>query len=84
MINKSQENASNQHAASAEILGEAFHNPYTFIPFPSRVDRIAPPTPLTIDDDPEQIDFRMSGVLELQVKTLSPLMTCRPGELLAR
>jgi hypothetical protein len=78
MINKSQENASNQHAASAEILGEAFHNPYTFIPFPSRVDRIAPPTPLTIDDDPEQIDFRISGVLELQVKTLSPLMTCSP------
>lgn len=71
-----QEKGSNRNAAPAGIIGEPFHNPYTFIPFPDQVARNLP-TALTADELPTQLG-RKSGVLELTVKTLSPLMTCHP------
>lgn len=73
-----QEKGSNANAAPASAIGEPFHNPYTFIPFPDAVERYAP-TPLSIDEGPEDRD-RKSGVLELTVETLSPLLTCEAQE----
>ena len=78
MNNHRQEKGNNQQAANADALGQPFHNPYTFIPFPKRVPR-DPPTPLTIDDDPAEKDYWLSGVLELKVQTCSPLMVCAPN-----
>ncbi len=72
-----QEKGSNRHAASPDIIGEPFHNPYTFIPFPDQRVNRNPPTPLTADERPSE-QHRTSGVLELTIKTLSPLMTCHP------
>lgn len=71
-----QEKGSNRNAASPEKIGEPFHNPYTFIPFPKKVNRFFP-TPLTADELPDERD-RKSAILELEIKTLSPLMTCSP------
>ncbi len=71
-----QEKGSNRNAAPAVCIGEPFHNPYTFIPFPESVKRFLP-TPLTIDEHPDE-RHRKSGVLELEITTLSPLMTCNP------
>ena len=71
-----QEKGSNQRAASASHIGEAFHNPYTFIPFPDKVNRYLP-TAITADELKDE-RHRLSGVLELEIKTISPIMTCRP------
>ncbi|MFA5906328.1 MAG: hypothetical protein WC836_20545 [Desulfobacula sp.] len=71
-----QEKGSNKNAASASPIGEPFHNPYTFIPFPDNVERYLP-TALTVDEHPDE-RHRQSGVLDLEIKTLSPLMTCSP------
>jgi len=71
-----QEGGNNRNAASASLIGESFHNPYTFIPFPQSVKRYLP-TAITADELPTE-RFRKSGVLELEVTTLSPLMTCSP------
>jgi len=71
-----QEKGSNQKAAQANSIGESFHNPYTFIPFPGNVNRYLP-TALTADEHPDE-RHRRSGVLELEITTLSPLMTCSP------
>jgi hypothetical protein len=71
-----QEKGSNKHAAAANIIGEPFHNPYTFIPFPDHVVRHLP-TPMTADERPSELD-RKSGILELKITTISPLMTCDP------
>ncbi len=71
-----QEKGSNGNAASPDKIGEPFHNPYTFIPFPEKVKRFFP-TPLTADEFVNE-RHRKSGVLELEIKTLSPLMTCSP------
>jgi hypothetical protein len=60
-------------AADPKVLGEPFHNPYTFIPFGEAPHRRTP-TPLTID---EREPDRFTGVLELEIRTLSPLMTCK-------
>lgn len=73
---RSLKNGSNRNAAPASTIGESFHNPYTFIPFPDRVERHLP-TAITADE----LSFerhRKSGILELEVTTLSPLMTCNP------
>ncbi|MFU8769882.1 MAG: hypothetical protein ACNA7H_09115, partial [Desulfotignum sp.] len=72
----SQEKGSNKNAAPASHIGGAFHNPYTFIPFPKQVERFVP-TALTADESPEE-KHRKSGVLDLEIKTLSPLLTCSP------
>lgn len=71
-----QEKGSNQNAANAKLIGEAFHNPYTFIAFPEDVVRFQPTT-LTADEL-EGEEHRISGILELDIQTLSPLMTCSP------
>ncbi len=65
----------NAAAASPEVFGAPFHNPYTFLPFPDRPPTRRAPTPLTIDErEPE----RRSGVLDLELETMSPLLTCSP------
>ena len=71
-----QEAGSNTNAASASMLGAPFHNPYTFIPFPEKVKRVLP-TPLSIDEHPDERE-RISGILSLEIKNLSPLMSCSP------
>lgn len=67
----------NRDAADASILGAPFHNPYTFLPFPKQAPVRRKPTPLTIDEDPAERS-RRSGVLNLKIRTLSPLMSCSP------
>jgi hypothetical protein len=74
--NHSQEKGSNKNAAPASHIGEAFHNPYTFIPFPKQVERFIP-TALTADESPEE-KHRKTGVLDLEIKSLAPLLTCSP------
>ncbi len=71
-----QEKGSNADAAAASIIDSQFHNPYTFIPFPDCVERF-PPTPLTADELPDET-WRHSGVIELEIRTLSPLLSCSP------
>ncbi len=63
--------------ANPQILGMAFHNPYTFLPFASTPPTRRQPTPLSIDEAPEARD-RLTGVLELRVRSESPLLTCHP------
>lgn len=61
-------------AAHPSVLAQLFHNPYTFIPF-GVSPRRHQPTPHSIGEVEHD---RISGVLELDVKTLSPLLTCSP------
>lgn len=64
-------------AADAESIGSPFHNPYTFIPFPKNPPKRYKPTPLTIDEaEPD----RLTGVLSVKLKTLSPLLSVEPQE----
>lgn len=70
----------NASGAEPSLLGEAFHNPYTSIPFPppdwfKDERKRRPPTPLTMD---EIEGDRFTGIVELEIKTLSPLLTCHP------
>lgn len=65
---------SRRAAASAQVLGEPFHNPYTFLPFGDSPTR-RNPTPLTQDELERD---RFTGILELEIETLSPLLTCSP------
>jgi hypothetical protein len=62
-------------AVSADLLGSPFTNPYTFVPFPASAPLRRAPTPLTIDELERE---RVSGVLEIELETLSPLLTCSP------
>jgi len=64
----------NDSQVQASVLGSPFHNPYTFIPFGKSPTRIYP-TPLTIDEIETD---RVSGVLELEILTISPLLSCSP------
>lgn len=66
--------------ASPKILGSPFHNPYTFIPFSPQPPQRRPPTPLSIDELPEE-RHRLTGVLELEVTTVTPLLSCDPRPL---
>lgn len=76
------EDTNNAGGAEARVLGQPFHNPYTFLPFPdagwfngARARRR--PTPLTQDE----IDLSLfTGVVELELETLSPLLTSNPKE----
>ena len=63
--------ASNRNAGPASAIGAPFHNPYTFIPFPVKAPERHKPTPLTVDEVEKE---RMTGVLSLKLKTLSPLL----------
>lgn len=66
---------SNKNAAEPSVIGSPFHNPYTFIPFSKKPVKRCIPFPLTIDE--LDTDLK-SGVLELEVETLSPLLCCSP------
>lgn len=60
---------------SARLLGEPFHNPYTYMPFQKTPPKRTPVTPRTIDELlPDEKD-RFTGVIRLELKTLSPLLT---------
>ncbi len=52
-------------------IGSEFHNPYTFIPFLGTPGRFEP-TLRTADETERE---RLSGVLDLEIKTLRPLLT---------
>lgn len=67
-----QEKYMNYSAADAKVLGSPFHNPYTFIPFPTKAPERKKPTPLSID---EKETDRLSGILRVKLQTLSPLLT---------
>ncbi|MBO7329090.1 MAG: hypothetical protein J6W00_10020 [Lentisphaeria bacterium] len=63
--------AAARKGASSALPG-AFHNPYTFIPFPKNAPERHKPTPLTIDEIETD---RMTGIIEVELKTLSPLFS---------
>ena len=63
--------------ASPRILDLPFHNPYTFLPFDSTQPTRRQPTPLSIDESPAERG-RLTGILELQVRSETPLLTCHP------
>jgi hypothetical protein len=58
-------------AAPPSILGQPFHNPYTFIPFGTAPKRSSP-TPLTQDEVERD---RFTGIVQIDVRTLSPLLS---------
>ena len=66
--------------ASPEILGLPFHNPYTFLPFPDHEPRHDPPTLLSADEIEDEAD-RLTGMLQLEVTTETPLLSCSPKEI---
>ncbi len=63
----------NRDAAESKCLGEPFQNPYTFLPFPVEPAPRRKPTPLTIDEFEKD---RFTGTIEIELRTLSPLLTC--------
>lgn len=63
--------------APPKALGLPFHNPYTFLPFGNTPPCRKEPTPLSIDELPEERS-RLTGILELEITTTSPLLTCSP------
>ena len=64
--------------ASPKILGEPFHNPYTFIPFAADPVRgRKPATLITIDETRDGCD-RKTGIVDLTITTVSPLLSCTP------
>ena len=69
---KGQPVGSNQKAAKPDVYGEPFHNPYTFIPFPDHAPERHKPTPLSMDEIETD---RMTGVMDITIKTRSPLLS---------
>ncbi len=71
--------ASGHAPADPSVLGHPFHNPYTFIPFPDakHAPKRISPTLLSVDETPEG-KHRFTGVVDLEIRTLSPLLTCDP------
>lgn len=63
--------------ASPRVLDLPFQNPYTFLPFGANPPTRRHPTPLSIDESPQQRD-RLTGILELLVCSETPLLTCDP------
>lgn len=57
-------------------FGHPFHNPYTFIPVDGTMEDRTPPTPLTIDEVEKD---RFTGVLDLEIELLSPLLSSDPN-----
>ena len=58
--------------AMRNIEGE-FHNPYTFIPFPDKSPERHNPSFLTVDEN--TTEKRYTGVLNLTIETVSPLLS---------
>lgn len=67
--------ATNVGAGAPAILGGSFYNPYTFIPFGVEPPRRDFPTPLTKDEVEKD---RFTGILDLDLELLSPLLTNSP------
>jgi hypothetical protein len=67
----------NLSKASPKALGLPFHNPYTFLPFADKAGTRKSPTPLSADELSSERG-RLTGVLELEVTTVTPLLTCHP------
>jgi hypothetical protein len=65
--------------ADPSALEMPFHNPYNFIPFAKNEPARTPPTALSADEGPDGHD-RLSGVLELDITTRSPLLSCEAGD----
>jgi len=65
---------------NGRALGEnsAFHNPYTFMPFSNKAPELSEPALLTADEEPSGGPDRFTGIIELEIKTLSPLLTANP------
>jgi len=61
--------------AEPDLFGSPFHNPYTFVPFPEEAPLRHPPTPISIDEEETE---RFTGVIDLELKLLSPLLTNHP------
>ncbi len=76
--NRNAKRTNKMQQASPEVLEGAFHNPYTFIPFTEKpvADCIAH-TALSADDETEK--NYLTGIIKLEVETLSPLMTHDAG-----
>ncbi|NCD33292.1 MAG: hypothetical protein EOL87_07720 [Spartobacteria bacterium] len=70
--------ADNERAGDPGLIGGKFKNPYTFIPFPDQPPVRHAPTPLTIDEI--ELD-RFTGVIDIDVKLCSPLLTNDPVEI---
>lgn len=64
----------NAGAADPKHLSLPFHNPYTFVPFGTKPIRRTP-TLLTADEEDRS---RFTGVMEIELRTLSPLLSCDP------
>lgn len=65
--------------ASPKVLGMPFHNPFTFLSFPEKSPVRREPTPLSADEpagETARSEPRYTGVLELEVTTRSPLLSC--------
>lgn len=62
--------------AKPSFLGLPFHNPYTFLPFERGVAKQLPITMHSADEISSEVRF--TGVLQLEVKTESPLLSCAP------
>lgn len=67
----------NRTALPASEIGYGFHNPYTFIPFPLTAPERHAPTPLTIDEVEKE---RLTGVLNIKLRNLSPLCSVQSDE----
>lgn len=65
---------SREDVNEVKAFGGSFHNPYTFIPFPDQNPGRKSSSLLTVDENPET-GKRYTGVLNLKVKTVSPLLT---------
>jgi CRISPR-associated protein (TIGR03986 family) len=73
----SQVNIDNSNVAPASIIKEEFNNPYTFIPFLKNGTKRDKPTLLTVEEQAGQ-EKRITGILDLEVRTISPLLTNFP------
>ena len=58
-----------------EGIGMPFYNPYSFMPFPTKDVERRDVSSLTIDETEKN---RFTGVLELKIKTISPLLALDP------
>ncbi|MDR1611170.1 MAG: hypothetical protein LBT97_00130 [Planctomycetota bacterium] len=64
--------------ASPAVLGLPFVNPYTFVPFSGHAPIRRKPTITAVDETETGKSERFTGVLDLEVETVSPLLTALP------
>lgn len=77
-VSKIQNRVKNSTPASPkkEIVNDGkFYNPYTFIPFPERSDAPVRQEPSFLTADENTTEKRYTGVLNLTVETVSPLLS---------